>query len=48
VKKAASAHVCSDCPLACKHIVQELEIAGEPAPAPQHPIEIFAAACGLV
>ncbi len=47
-KRAANAHVCSDCPLACKHIVQELEIAGAPAPKPQHPIEIFAAACGLI
>ena len=47
VKKAGSAQLCSDCPLACKHIVQELEIAGEAAPKPQHPIEIFAAACGL-
>ena len=47
IKKAASAHVCSDCPLACKHLVQELEIADVPAPRPEHPIEIFAAACGL-
>jgi len=47
VKRANSAHVCSDCPLACKHLVQELEIADAPAPKPQHPIEIFAAACGL-
>src|SRR5690606_23631698 len=30
VKRANSAHVCSDCPLACKHLVQELEIADAP------------------
>jgi glycerol-3-phosphate dehydrogenase subunit C len=46
-KKAANAHVCSDCPLACKHISQELDLAGAPAPRAEHPIEIFAAACGL-
>jgi len=48
VKRAMSAEVCSDCPLACKHIVQELDNAGAPAPKPKHPIEIFAAACGLM
>jgi glycerol-3-phosphate dehydrogenase subunit C len=47
VKRAASAEVCSDCPLACKHIVQELNLAGTPAPKAKHPIEIFAEACGL-
>ena len=46
-KKAANAHVCSDCPLACKHLSQELDLAGAPAPRAEHPIEIFAAACGL-
>ncbi|GAB4151717.1 MAG: ferredoxin [Sphingomonadales bacterium] len=49
VEKAANATVCSDCPLACKHIVEGLEdIAADSVPtrAP-HPIEIFAQAYGF-
>jgi glycerol-3-phosphate dehydrogenase subunit C len=46
-RRAGNGHVCSDCPLACKHLVQELDAAGAPVPAPRHPIEVFAAACGL-
>lgn len=49
VEKAANPTVCSDCPLACKHIVEGLEdIAADNAPtrAP-HPIEIFAQAYGF-
>ena len=43
--------LCSDCPLACKHLGQLLEAdrpAGVPAPREAHPIEVFARAYGLV
>jgi glycerol-3-phosphate dehydrogenase subunit C len=42
--------LCSDCPLACKHMGQLLiaETAGKPQPAQAHPIEVFARAYGLV
>lgn len=46
--RADNEHLCSDCPLACKHLSQELEIAGNPHPRPEHAIEIFARACGLM
>lgn len=46
--RADNDHICSDCPLACKHLSQELELAGEPHPRPEHAIEIFARACGLM
>ena len=39
--------LCSDCPLACKHLGQLVEVelaAGAPAPRQAHPIEIFARA----
>ena len=48
VEKAGSGEVCSECPLACKHITQELEEKGAKAPQPKHPIEIFAEAYGLI
>jgi len=42
--------VCSDCPLACKHLVQLIE--DDPkldaAPAEAHPIEVFARAYGVL
>jgi glycerol-3-phosphate dehydrogenase subunit C len=47
-KKTGDAQLCSDCPLACKHLVQVLDDAGDPAPAPKHPIEVFAEALGLM
>ena len=49
VAQKANAELCSDCPLACKHLGQML-IAETGADAPQprqsHPIEIFARAYG--
>ena len=53
VVKAANAFVTSDCPLAAKHLVQEIETltgASASAPPPQqcHPIEIMARAYGLI
>ncbi len=47
-KKTGAEQLCSDCPLACKHLAQEIENAGEPRPASKHPIEIFAEAYGLM
>ena len=47
IKKDANAHLCSDCPLACKHLVQVLEDNGDAAPAPKHPVELMAMAYGL-
>jgi glycerol-3-phosphate dehydrogenase subunit C len=50
----ARGHIASDCPLAAKHIVQGArEMAAEagkdlPARGPEHPIEIFARAYGLM
>ena len=54
VVSQARGHVVSDCPLAAKHIMQGArEIADRdgvalPARAPEHPIELFARAYGLV
>lgn len=48
VARAEMDHLCSDCPLACKHVAQELEGKdGAKVPKPEHPIEIFARAYGL-
>jgi glycerol-3-phosphate dehydrogenase subunit C len=50
VAKADNANLCSDCPLACKHLGQliETEVADDAAPPRQaHPIEILARAYGL-
>jgi glycerol-3-phosphate dehydrogenase subunit C len=50
----ARGHIASDCPLAATHIVQGArELAARdgvtlPAREPEHPIEIFARACGLL
>ncbi len=50
VAKAGDGTLCSDCPLACKHLGQLLEaevVAGGALPAKAHPIEVFARAYGL-
>ena len=47
IKRDGNAHLCSDCPLACKHLVQVLEDNGDAAPPPKHPIELMAMAYGL-
>ena len=48
IKSKGNDHLCSDCPLACKHLVQVMEDSGEEkVPAADHPIEIFARAYGL-
>ncbi len=51
VAKQAAAELCSDCPLACKHLGQMLvaETAdGATQPRQSHPIEIFARAYGVI
>jgi glycerol-3-phosphate dehydrogenase subunit C len=44
--------LCSDCPLACKHLVQliadDTAEGGPPAPAEAHPIEVLARAYGVL
>lgn len=49
VAQKANAELCSDCPLACKHIGQMLvaETGDIAQPRQSHPIEIFARAYGL-
>jgi glycerol-3-phosphate dehydrogenase subunit C len=50
VAQKANENLCSDCPLACKHLGQLLIAetpAGLAAPVQSHPIEIFARAYGL-
>ena len=49
VAKADDAELCSDCPLACKHLGQLLiaETGDAAQPRQSHPIEIFARAYGL-
>ncbi len=53
VSKTDNKFVTSDCPLAAKHLVHEIEIlngetADKPLPLAQHPIEIIARAYGLL
>ena len=49
IKQKGNDHLCSDCPLACKHLIQVMEDGGEETiPSSDHPIEIFARAYGLV
>lgn len=50
VAKTANKFVTSDCPLAAKHLVQEIEMLADDKPLPQmqHPIEIMARAWGLI
>ncbi len=49
VAKTGNKYVTSDCPLAAKHLVQEINELGEAqAPIAQHPIEIMARAWGLI
>ncbi len=49
VAQKGAANLCSDCPLACKHLGQMIEAEGgdASAPAQSHPIELFARAYGL-
>jgi glycerol-3-phosphate dehydrogenase subunit C len=50
VASKANDTLCSDCPLACKHLGQMVEAAlpdGAAAPRQAHPIEVFAQAYGL-
>jgi len=50
IAKAEDAELCSDCPLACKHLGQLLvaETAGQAQPRQSHPIEILARAYGVI
>jgi glycerol-3-phosphate dehydrogenase subunit C len=50
VATKGNATLCSDCPLACKHLGQLVEIDAGPGggPCEAHPIEIFARAYGLM
>lgn len=51
VAQKANETLCSDCPLACKHLGQLLVAetgADKPQPVQAHPIEVFARAYGLV
>jgi glycerol-3-phosphate dehydrogenase subunit C len=50
VAQKGSAELCSDCPLACKHLGQLLsaETAGAEQPRQSHPIEILARAYGAL
>lgn len=49
VSKTGNKYVTSDCPLAAKHLVHEINEMGEPVPpSPYHPIEIMARAWGLI
>jgi glycerol-3-phosphate dehydrogenase subunit C len=47
--KAGNETLCSDCPLACKHLGQllEAELSVDAQPRQAHPIEVFARAYGL-
>jgi glycerol-3-phosphate dehydrogenase subunit C len=49
VNKTGNKYVTSDCPLAGKHLVQEIgEMDDATPPSAQHPIEIMARAWGLL
>ncbi|MDO8422811.1 MAG: heterodisulfide reductase-related iron-sulfur binding cluster [Parvibaculum sp.] len=49
VAKTDNKYVTSDCPLAAKHLVQEIDVMGEKTPPTmQHPIEIMARAWRLI
>jgi glycerol-3-phosphate dehydrogenase subunit C len=50
VAQKASAELCSDCPLACKHLGQLVAAETSPGPQPRqsHPIEILARAYGAL
>lgn len=39
--------ICSDCPLACKHMAQGVEGEGKPRPASKHPIQLLAESYGF-
>lgn len=48
LQKKGNKHLCSDCPLACKHLAEAMVAAGaEETPADHHPIEILAKSYGL-
>jgi len=50
IAKAGDAELCSECPLACKHMGQMLTVEqpGVAAPRQSHPIEVLARAYGLM
>lgn len=49
VVKSAATKICSDCPLAAKHLVQIVGTLNDATPpSAAHPIEIFAQACNLI
>lgn len=39
--------ICSDCPLACKHMAQGVEDEGKPKPTSKHPIQVLAQSYGF-
>ena len=46
VKRKKNETLCSECPLACKHLIQVMEDGGDSVGASGHPIEILARAYG--
>ncbi|MCF6275991.1 MAG: hypothetical protein L3J05_09540 [Robiginitomaculum sp.] len=46
VKAKGNANLCSDCPLACKHLIQVMGADGEKL-SPDHPMELMAKSYGL-
>ncbi len=46
IKRKNNETLCSECPLACKHLVQVIEDGGDTVAASGHPIEIMARAYG--
>jgi len=47
IERKENEQLCSDCPLACKHLAQVMTDKNGTAPESSHPIEIFARAYGL-
>ncbi len=47
INRKGNEHLCSDCPLACKHLAQEITDGGGQLTTANHPIELFARAYGL-
>ena len=48
IKKAGNKYLSSDCPLACKHLMQETQGAEGAPQRAAHPVELFAHAYGLI